>query len=716
MTTDISSVGLQLLHLAIFAMVVGAPAPLVLYILAAESSRWRWPLSHTVLVGLLLWAMFQSLVVVILGWSSRLWLGEVLLLEGTLTLSGLWLLSNHNARIVVHFRHEMCRATSRILQRSPIERWLLALVATTAVMMAVESIAIPTDDYDSLAYHLPRVVQWYQSGTFLDPSQQFVGGMIDAYPYAWNTLFFLGLMALKHDQFILIVNLASWAMLGLAVYGLAVLAASRAASALLVSALVLLMPLSVHNVHTAHNDLPFSALFLSSIYFSIHAHRQRQELSVLMAVACAGMMLGTKMSGVACLMLLVLLWIWLQVWARMIRLPGLLKMDVIARSPLVVSVAVASVALLGASWYVRNALVIGNPLGYVQVSVLGRVVWDGIITQDFINRTNLIHNFRLTDSRHWAVLWQALYEQLGLAGLALVVAACLWLPRALRRQRDHRLMLLTIVGLCLASLYLFLAGPWSAKQPDHPDLSAWMGRQLRYTFHFWGLLATVVAASMTVEPRPLLWTGGLLATIGMIDAVRHEASAVGARHWGLAITSVACVVVLLFFLSTRPVCQVVNLWLIRISTWRRQYPMTFRSGVAVVGFVAILVSTEATVMAVDFRYNMLDRMWGGISRFVDEELAADTRLGFWGSHRSYLLYGRRLDRPVYYLPLDASGTQNRMKRLVSEARINFLAVGPATGPSPVWEWLANDTQTFQLVHGSNAQDDILVYRVNRPKR
>ena len=106
------------------------------------------------------------------------------------------------------------------------ERWLLGLVGGIATLLFLQEFGLPTDDYDSLAYQLPRAVEWYQQGTFLTRPAQW-GEWINSYPYGWNTMFFLLVAPVGHDQLALLPNLAAWVMLGLAA------TASRASEAVI---------------------------------------------------------------------------------------------------------------------------------------------------------------------------------------------------------------------------------------------------------------------------------------------------------------------------------------------------------------------------------------------------------------------------------------------------------------------------------------------------
>ena len=185
----------------------------------------------------------------------------------------------------------------------------------------------------------------------------------------------------------------------------------------------------------------------------------------LLAVACSGMMLGAKTSGVGYFALLIGLWGWLAMMAVRERGFDRSVFRAVWRRPVLTALGVASVGVLGASWYVRNLIQTGNPLGFFEVSVLGRIIWKGSVTQSFVDQTNLLRNFRMADWRHLSILRHAIQDFPGWPGMT-PLGAALFLPRALlRRREEERHTLLIVVALCLASFYLYVAGPWSARIP-----------------------------------------------------------------------------------------------------------------------------------------------------------------------------------------------------------------------------------------------------------
>ena len=554
-------------------------------------------MSHIGLAVLALWAIVQSLIVASLGLLGHLWLLELLLVETALLVSGVWLVMRDRANAAWRLCYELGWRRRDLGQERPaLERWLLALVGGTGVLLFVQELWIPTQDYDSLSFQLPRVAEWYQRGTLLEPMPQFsAANMINRYPYAWNTLYLLALSPMGHDQFILVPNLIAWMVVGLATYGLARLGGGDRGGGFFAAVLLLLMPLTVANVHTGHNDLPLAALFLASVYFGVHAWQYGDGCSVLLAGACAGMMLGTKMSGIGYFMLLATLWLWLVLrsWFKR-RRPQSTIMGALRDHPLMAALALGSIGVLGSSWYLRNAWETGNPLGFVQVSMFGRVVWEGPTTKATINQTNLVHNFSPNDPAHWSILGHASRESVGLPGL-MFVGAALCAPYTLLRRTGGRAVLLAMIMVCVGSLYIYVAGPWNAKLHAGDDMSSgWIARQMRYGFPFWGLLAAIAGAQIRLRLSPWVrWGMGGVATVATVDALRHSGMFL---EWypRRSTALLVCAVGLWFVASTLALRRITSPSLIRLAAWGRQRPRPIIGAGIVIALAVMLLTAQTT--------------------------------------------------------------------------------------------------------------------------
>lgn len=702
----------QLVGVSSLLVVAVAPLPAVFHVMFRVTARWRGParLAEKILVSLVSWTVIQCLVVVCLGWIGHLRLVSILAVEAVLFVWGAWLIGREPAPAGRRPGRVDARAalTSRP-ERPPAERLLLGITSGVALLLCLRVLTLPITDWDSLDYQLPRVVQWYQLATFAHPTQQWgpPNSPINSYPYTWNTLFFIAMASLGHDQFVLMSNLLAWTILGLATYCLGRLLGGRRFGSTLAAVLVLLMPLSVKNVHTAHNDLPLGAFFVAGVYFVTSGWRRKRGSSFLMALLCVTMMSGVKMSGLAYAGLVTALALWLYVSNRLNGRAGPRWRETLREQRLMAGLVLVSAGLLGGSWYVRNVLVSGNPLGFVQIAVLGRVLYPGEVTQAWVNQTNLLHNFSPMSAHHWGVLGESAAAFLGLPALVLVGLA-LAAPYRLFRRPRVRSLLLALMGVCLGCLYLYVRGPWSAKQAFDADITSWMGQQMRYSFPFWGLVGAIAGGTIRIRPTgPAAWSLVGLAAIGAIAATTE--GPLWSSKSALVVAAVA-----LFVSFAGPVVRRhlggLSAGVGGLRGSRRRLGVIF-GGVAL---VSVAVITVGSVMSLGWRDRFQHVVARGISRFIDD-LPAGTRIGFWGTHQSYLLYGSRLERSPRYLPLDEHASADAMIHYLRAQAIGVVAVGPRTPfneSSPVWRWMAEKSGHFERLHGEDLRHDVFVYRLS----
>ena len=699
----------QLLSVITFLAVVAAPLPMLFHILAGATVRSHAAalLAEKMLVLLVLWTVLQSLVVVLLGWIGHLRLVGILVLEGALLVWGLCLISRDQGHIFRRPDRDLNDALPTPHERPTTERWLLAITCGVALLLSFRVLILPVTDGDSLWYQLPRVAHWYQQATFAQPMD------MKQWPYGqrdqlWNTLIFLALAPVGHDQFVLMPNVLAWLTLGLGTYALGRLVGGHRLGAMFAAVLVLLMPLSVINVKSAHNDLPLGAFFVASVYFTMHGWRYRRGFSLLMALICIGMMAGIKMSGLAYTALVAALSLWLYLANRLTGKPGPHWVETLYEQPLVTGLVVVSIGLLGGSWYVHNALVTGNPLGFVQISILGRVFWPGEVTQAWVNKTNLLYNFSLIDPHHWEILRRAAANSFGLPGLVLAVLA-LTAPFQLLSRPRVRPLLLPLVCVGLVSFYLYLATPYSAKWDVEAEISDWIAYQMRYGFPLWGLVGAIAGVAIWVRPTGLAaWSMVVLATVGATSAATE-----GALRPSKSGLVAACAAVFVFF-ACRPASRRQVSGSLRRLIGRQRPKLTLTIGISSMVAVLVILITLGTAASLKVRYKLQDVLLGGISRFIDD-LPADTRIGFWGTHASYLLYGKRLQRTLLYLPLHEYATSDDLLHYLCAQPVDVIAVGPLTQgssaeSSPVWTWLMKQPQHFERLHGEDIRQDVLVYR------
>jgi hypothetical protein len=105
--------------------------------------------------------------------------------------------------------------------------------------------------------------------------------------------------------------------------------------------------------------------------------------------------------------------------------------------------------------------------------------------------------------------------------------------------------------------------------------------------------------------------------------------------------------------------------------------------------------------------------YGGIMTYLDAELEPEEPVGYVCSHRSYLLYGSRLDRRVVYVPAE-SGQCDLWVEDLRRQGIRIVAMGPLLGywkSRPEVQWLQETDGPFVRVYGRNPTQEPVLYRL-----
>jgi len=182
-------------------------------------------------------------------------------------------------------------------QPSPL---LLAAFILTLAPMAYASIRIAStylpNNYDSLAYHLPRAMFYLGQDNLAhfdtgNPRQIY-------FPFNYNLLQLFSLIYSPPLQVVNFLNLAAWTGAGLAVYRLGRLCAFNANAALIATWLAVTAAQVLAQATATTNDLPTATGLLCALVFALRWRQSRQTRDALLAGLAAGLTAGSKLTVV----------------------------------------------------------------------------------------------------------------------------------------------------------------------------------------------------------------------------------------------------------------------------------------------------------------------------------------------------------------------------------------------------------------------------------
>ncbi len=662
-----------LLRLPVFLGCLGAPAPLAIVL----ASRVQAGLAARTTAGLALYLVLQALAVVGPGAVLGLSLPHVLLGEALLLLPCCLPGVRFDCRAAVQAWHDQLHAY--LLATTTPERVALAVILAAGVGAGAAMILAPSTDYDTWMYQLPQIAEWKQHGLAASQEQwqeapNYARGIM-YYPGDWTALSWLAMATVGGDVLALTPNLAGWLLLGIATAAIARSLQASRAGALAAMAMVMTLPMAGSNLDSAHVDLGQGAIDAALLSLILTVAESGCRSAGWIAVATAGLLAGTKMSGLPELGIAALLALGLRAWPRSGQRPQLG----------LALIAGASLALLGAWWYVRNVLITGNPTGFVASRLFH---WPGVIDAAYIRSTSLLHTFHPGRPGHWRLLAETLLAYAG----PLVVAGPLALACCRAWTRNRRALL--VFAVLLLQIVLYLDGPWSGKHALDPDLSWWMGQQLRYTWTIWALLAALAASAGGRWASPWLFVVLALAQTAYLPWVTG--------CWYLAAPAAA-------------------LALLAAWWWRRSFPPPRLRFARLMGG-CLLALLLLTAVGTPLRSMLLDRRGWGVPRFLASHCQEGEPIAYWGSHLSWLLYGEDQTRPVLFIELgtwqhaDTNPAARTIADLLLGRGARYLALGPRwmEFPSAGYRVIDDHPESFKRVLGDPPVWGMCIYRILPP--
>lgn len=323
--------------------------------------------------------------------------------------------------------------------------WLAIAIGFVFRALYVSVTRHPTQ-WDSIAYHLPRVGQWtaahglhghsnlkwFYPGTNELLQYWFSGGLSGDFTYAFN-------------------NLASVLFLGLGAYGLSRQLNASRLFANLVAVGVTVNYIVVHQALDNKNDIPIAALLIGALFLFSCCDRKKARSYLPIGLAL-GLMLGIKYYAVA---------VAIGGAVMMIGAIGLTRIDVRQKATCA-AVLLCTLLAVGSGWYLRNWLDTGEPM--FPKAIFGN---DSSTSTDTLLGTSLIGSISLEVLLAWM---NQVYQKLGVVpflGLLATPSALVGVMQRSGKQGWREVAGSALFGGCLLLCFgLYLITPFTISSPN----------------------------------------------------------------------------------------------------------------------------------------------------------------------------------------------------------------------------------------------------------
>ncbi|MDP2691971.1 MAG: glycosyltransferase family 39 protein [Candidatus Gracilibacteria bacterium] len=251
--------------------------------------------------------------------------------------------------------------------RSGGHQWIWAVFGFLILFGAIELfnafIQFPWE-YDTIAYHMPIVVEWIQQHSLWDVFYAAWGGPLGYYPSNHELMVSWLVLPFGHDYLANLMNFWIIALMVVVTYKIMREMGVGDFLSWLAGALVMVMPIFLRQMGTGQVDMLMALGVVISWYYFLRSYKRQDGLLLFPVLFSMAIMLGTKyLSVVYILPLLVIFFFLAGAWRKTHRLWWLWFLLVLGT--------------LGSMWYWRNLILTGNPIFPADVRIGDLVLFQG---------------------------------------------------------------------------------------------------------------------------------------------------------------------------------------------------------------------------------------------------------------------------------------------------------------------------------------------------
>lgn len=517
--------------------------------------------------------------------------------------------------------------------------WIWAIFGFLILYGAVElfnAFLFPPWEYDTIAYHMPIVVEWLQSESLWEIFYAVWGGPLGYYPSHHELLHMWFILPFGNDLLVNTINFGLIAAMIVVIYKILKEMGVQDFLAWLAGALVMVMPIFLRQVGTGQVDVMMALGIVLTWYYLLRTFRRHDGLLFIPAVLNLALVLGTKYLAIIYVIptIVVFLFLW-QSWSKTHKWWWVWFLVIMGT--------------LGSMWYWRNLIMTGNPIFPAEVSIGNFVLFEG-----YTGLTERIQQLslwaRVSESGELGEWLAAMVKETGWHMYLVIVAYVLLVMEAFyklffsKMQRGEGKFYTLLLFFLPAYWYLYFIAPYTASMMEH---------NVRYAMP-WLVLSMIMVVYVVFKLGHIrrIFVMALMGVLWWQFLILVPAQRIGNQPFLELeyVTAYPWLFALLFV-----VLGLIGFW---FEGWRRQRKWH------VLVLLSVFVSSFFFLYSVqgvraDIRHQVWQKQYAfplmKAHEWLDENVPADAVIANSLNPLYYPLYGPNLQRRVRYVNINACG-------------------------------------------------------------